>query len=138
STLESQASSKASVIQGDCHLPPVAEERGPEKDARKVQPRNGEKSKSKDKAKEGIFAGLFRMNSRKKGSNIARTDFEENADNEWLRLPVPKVLNTEESKDEGQLTDRTADEVNCNIKEDGECKSVEVYSVTSTHYLYEL
>ncbi|KHJ81606.1 hypothetical protein OESDEN_18706 [Oesophagostomum dentatum] len=68
----------------------------------------------------------FFRNSRKKGSNVARTDFEENADNEWLRLPVPKVLNTEESKNEEQLTDRTADEVNCNIKEDGECKSVEV------------
>ncbi|VDM74738.1 unnamed protein product, partial [Strongylus vulgaris] len=45
-------------------------------------------------AREIATSGSDLSNSKKKNSNGVRTDFEENADSEWLRLPVPpKALN---------------------------------------------
>ncbi|CAJ0609206.1 unnamed protein product [Cylicocyclus nassatus] len=90
STIESHGSSKASVMHSEHHLPPVIEEL----EKTHVKEENVAQKPPRGKSKEGVLSGLFRINSKKKPVKGARTDFEENADSEWLRLPVPpKALN---------------------------------------------
>ncbi|EYC20084.1 hypothetical protein Y032_0023g858 [Ancylostoma ceylanicum] len=128
STLESQGSSKASVVQCDRHLPPVVEDRVMEKVTEPQEAKSVKVKVAKEKvAKEGLFSGLFRKGSRKKAIEGVRTDFEENADSEWLRLPVPpKCLNGSEQKKESERWKDQPAEQNCySVVDQSQCASNE-------------
>ncbi|ETN82236.1 hypothetical protein NECAME_08059 [Necator americanus] len=128
STLESQGSSKTSAIRSDHHLQPLDEDRPLEKltDANEVE--NVKCKVPKEKVKEGIFSGLFRKTSRKKHVDGVRTDFEENADSEWLRLPVPpRALNGSDYRKDGERwkTQPIQADSSCNTGEKPLCGSAE-------------